>query len=314
MTERAVNFPTPSGRCEDAREKSVQPVLVWIFYGVVNNTQAEGSFGRQCLLACETLMRRQDCMHVGLGLGVLDCNGVLCMHSWEFGANIGRSSGMHPLYIRQQKRHTLGAFEMVGRSALYLKISPKFIHEFLNNFVPIPLLPPLEYALSTRLTEKNLYTALPRPGVDYPKFKHMICDAACNVVRNSTKLVYRGKDPTLEEFHDQISKTCQCAQFSLWPLLSIITAQTPECREILTYEQQARVREALKEKTGLHPATVKRLLCTIPAFKLVDPSETIILGDTHVLLQDICVLTGTTRYLPDQLMFLNYRKAISGCH
>jgi len=295
------------------------PVLVWMFSGCDVDPAAPDCTGARLLTLYERLRGRDGSMHVGLAMGVVDAAGAVSLEGWEFGANAGRASGMCPLLVRAPGDPAAPPVRLAVRSAMYLRVSSAFAHEFLDNFcsagaspfAPVPL----------------RYPGLPRAGVPYPSLRRIVrqacanllpCAAALAAARPSARgpgagalLGAGGQFPDVDERLRSFHAEAQCAQFAMLPLLSLVGAQAPECTEQLSFAEQARIREAARGDVGLHPHTVLALLRAMPAFARLAGGDVVALDGSAVPLASVEVDNGNFgRVLPDLARWQRFRLAL----
>jgi len=214
-----------------------------------------------------------------------------------------------------QQRDPDEPYTLLATSAAYLKISPQFAMEFLDGFVPdTPVCVPIAYPIPvyTAVPHHRAYAAMPTPGVLYPALSRVVWHAGINAMRDMDCVGSFQEEPLSAGQQLQlVSQECQCAQYSLWPLLSMILAQSPECLANFSFEQQARIRTCARRGTGLHPNTVRQLLLEMAVFVQIPAGQELILDGARVTFNSILVPTDNTAHQqPDLWSFMSYRNII----
>ena len=290
------------------------PVLVWLFSGCEVAPDAPDCTWARILTQYERARGRSESMHVGLAVGFLDAAGVVALEGWEFGANVGRASGMCPLMASAQPSADTPV-RLVVRNAMYLQISRTLANEFLDNFC---------YAgISPFAPIPAQYSGLPRAGVPYPSLHSILRRACVNLVPCALMLVaapraavttqggapsrFHDIDEQLRGFHAE----AQCAQFAMMPLLSMVAAQSADCTEQLSFADQARIRETARGGVGLHPHSVLTLLRSMPAFTRIVGRDHITLDGSPVALASVEIDNANFgRMLPDLARWQRFRLAL----
>lgn len=253
------------------------PVLVWIWYNCEFTADAPMDTIGSILLKYEEYCEHGDYMHVGLALGWHDSNNLIELEPHEFGCFAGRKSGITG--IRQKYPDDHKHISVTARHALYLRVSTEFAREFMTSFGCLQS--------SAGPKHDSKYTNIVRGGVPYPPLDIILRKCLANAMDMSC-IFGMQNTPDVTNQIINIATMCQCAQFSVWPLLNMISVNTgPWGISGVKSEEKARIRELAVVGSALHPSFVYQVLSSIHTFHPIERNTQVKLSGSMVQLDSL---------------------------